>query len=87
MSGYYADGAMRRSILFLLATGVLSLIGAALACAHEGPVFDVILRNGTVFDGTGAPGERMDVGIRDGFIVALGDLGHGSARLDIHRQP
>lgn len=38
-------------------------------------MFDLILSNGTVYDGTGAPGQRVDVGIRDGRIEAVGDLG------------
>ncbi|OAI51950.1 hypothetical protein AYO46_01090 [Betaproteobacteria bacterium SCGC AG-212-J23] len=33
---------------------------------------DIVIRNGTVIDGTGAPGKRMDVGILDGKIVAPG---------------
>jgi N-acyl-D-aspartate/D-glutamate deacylase len=32
--------------------------------------FDVILKNGLCFDGTGAPGEHVNVGIRDGRVVA-----------------
>jgi len=32
--------------------------------------FDVIIKNGLCFDGTGAPGERVHVGIRDGRVVA-----------------
>ncbi|HSQ67079.1 MAG TPA: amidohydrolase family protein, partial [Polyangiaceae bacterium] len=32
--------------------------------------YDVIIKNGLCFDGTGAPGERVDVGIRDGRVVA-----------------
>ena len=32
--------------------------------------FDVIIKNGLCFDGTGAPGERVNVGIRDGRVVA-----------------
>ncbi len=32
--------------------------------------FDVIVKNGLCFDGTGAPGERVNVGIRDGRVAA-----------------
>jgi len=38
----------------------------------------VLLRGGTVIDGTGAPARRADVALRDGRIVAVGD-GAGAA--------
>ena len=33
---------------------------------------DIIIRGGTVFDGSGAPGQVGDVAISDGLIVAVG---------------
>jgi N-acyl-D-aspartate/D-glutamate deacylase len=41
--------------------------------------FDVILRGGTVIDGTGHPRFDADVGIRNGHIVAIGDLQSATA--------
>ncbi len=35
---------------------------------------DLILRGGLVFDGRGNPAQRIDVGVRNGRIEALGDL-------------
>jgi len=36
-------------------------------------VLDLIIRGGTVLDGTGAPGRTADVGIRDGVVVSVED--------------
>jgi N-acyl-D-amino-acid deacylase len=43
------------------------------------PAYDVVIRGGTVYDGTGAAGRRADVGIRGDRIAALGDLSSASA--------
>ena len=37
-------------------------------------MLDVIIRNGEVIDGTGAPRRRADVGISEGRIEVIGDL-------------
>ncbi len=42
-------------------------------------MFDLVIENGTVIDGTGAPRRRCDVGVVDGRITALGALGNQPA--------
>jgi N-acyl-D-aspartate/D-glutamate deacylase len=43
-------------------------------------MLDLIIRNGTVVDGTGAPGRHADVAIKDGRIAAIGDVDDSAAR-------
>jgi N-acyl-D-amino-acid deacylase len=43
---------------------------------------DVVIRGGTVVDGTGAPGRRADVAITNGVISDIGDRLDGARELD-----
>jgi len=46
------------------------------------PIYDVVIRGGTVYDGSGAPGVRADVALRGDRIVALGtNVEHGVREL------
>src|SRR5262249_10478434 len=47
---------------------------------------DVVIRGGTVVDGTGAPGRRADVAITDGRISDIGDGLDGKRVLDASGQ-
>jgi N-acyl-D-amino-acid deacylase len=37
-------------------------------------IYDLLLKNGTVVDGTGAPRFQADIGIREGRIIEIGDI-------------
>jgi N-acyl-D-aspartate/D-glutamate deacylase len=52
------------------------------AMANTG-TFDLIIKNGLVVDGTGLPRRRIDVGIREGKVAALGRLEGSTAKKTI----
>lgn len=60
----------------LLATVLLA------GCAG-GPRYDILIRHGTVYDGSGAAGVQADVGIRGDRIAAVGELGKARAKREI----
>lgn len=68
---------LRQSIRTLAAT-LLVFVAACGDSASDGP-FDMVLRGGQVFDGSNSPAEVADVGIREGRIVAVGDLSGADA--------
>jgi N-acyl-D-amino-acid deacylase len=67
-----------------IALAALCVLAAALCSApsraRQPAPFDVVIRGGTVYDGTGAPGRRADVGIRGDRIAAVADLAGAPSR-------
>ena len=62
------------------ASRTLAVVAALLSSAPlHAQDFDLLVRNGMVLDGTGNPAVRADVGVRQGEIVALGDLDSATA--------
>jgi N-acyl-D-amino-acid deacylase len=45
-------------------------------------LLDTAIRGGDVVDGSGAPRQRADIGIHDGRIVAIGDVGAAAEEID-----
>jgi N-acyl-D-amino-acid deacylase len=46
-------------------------------------MFDVVIKNGLVLDGTGSQGYRADIGVRGDRIVAIGEIdGEGKKIID-----
>ena len=37
-------------------------------------MLDLVVKGGSLIDGTGAPAQRADIGIRAGRVVAIGDV-------------
>jgi N-acyl-D-amino-acid deacylase len=59
---------IRRSIL------LCAFVASLFAGCSRPPKYDVVIRHGTVYDGTGAAGKVGDVAILDDRIAAMGDL-------------
>jgi N-acyl-D-amino-acid deacylase len=66
-------GAAFLTLFFGLATLASCTAGPHVRMRQPLP-FDVVIKGGTVYDGTGGPGRRADVGIRGDRITAVGDL-------------
>jgi N-acyl-D-aspartate/D-glutamate deacylase len=73
-----------RSLVAGVLLSALLLAGAGLAqTGRPAGSFDVVIRHGTVLDGSGRAGFAADVGIRGGYIVAVSDLGGTKAATEI----
>ena len=67
----------------LVALAVSALLCSAAAPAASDESYDIVIRNGTIYDGTGAPGRVGDLAIRDDRIVAVGKVeGRGRSEVD-----
>ena len=56
------------------------------ACRPPATFYDTVIRNGTVYDGSGAGGVVADVAIRSDSIVAIGAHLRGKARKEVDAQ-
>ena len=43
-------------------------------------MYELLLRGGTIIDGTGAVAYKADMGIRNGKIVAIGEISEAATR-------
>jgi N-acyl-D-amino-acid deacylase len=72
------DIAMR----LLWSTIALAVLPGLAACSST-PDYDLVVRHGTLYDGSGAPGQAGDLAIRGDRIVAVGSIGRAHGREEI----
>lgn len=71
------------SLLFSRRTACLAaFILLTIGCSQK-PAYDVVIRHGTVYDGSGGPGVVQDVAIGGDRIAAVGDLTQASGRQEV----
>lgn len=72
---------------FLLASSAIALVGCESLPNGSGSVpIDVLIRNGTVYDGSGEPGRRADVAIVKDRVAVVGDLKMARGRTVVDAQ-
>src|SRR6201981_3641908 len=57
-----------------------ALVSLAILSSALAQDFDVIIRNGDVYDGTGGPAQHVDLAIKGDRIAGLGDFSKASAK-------
>ncbi len=72
----------RSTLLFVLFAASLFGTGCRPGTGSA-ETYDLILRNGTVYDGSGGPPLRADVAVRGDRIAAVGTLNHARARVEL----
>ena len=70
-------------MMTIIRTGLATLLLVSIGHAQAPPAFDLIVRHGTVIDGTGNPRYDADIGIRNGYITAIGDLAAARAAAEL----
>jgi len=71
-----------RLILHVSALSIALGLPFFAGCARP-PAYDVVIRHGTIYDGTGAAGRAADLAILDDRVAAIGDLGAERGRDEI----
>jgi len=66
---------MIKSVLFLLL--IFSIL---IQCKSKDPEFDILISNGTIYDGTGSEPFQGDLGIKADRIISIGDLSNSTAK-------
>jgi N-acyl-D-aspartate/D-glutamate deacylase len=74
---------MRRCFGLLLPILIATLVPSAETAQDKEPLYDLVIRNGKIVDGTGNPWRHGDLAVRGSKIVALGRIPADSAKREI----
>src|SRR5207342_1234922 len=86
------DNTMKRGTLRLTGSVLALAVAGCVPAPHAAqtrPAYDLIIRNGVVYDGSGAAPQRVDVAVRGDRIAALLPAGSdalAAQTLDAHGQ-
>ncbi len=72
--------ANRRTFIGRASLAAAGIVAARTPRVEAAPSFDLVIRGGTVLDGTGAPAARADVGVLGDTVAALGEIAPGQGR-------
>ena len=73
----------RKSLRLFICLLALNLAQAPVAAQQSEPIYDVVIRNGRVLDGSGNPWILADVAIKDGRFARIGKVsGRGRQEID-----
>ena len=74
---------MTRFFVLPLPAVLVGALGIIIPLLPAAEPYDLLIVNGTVIDGSGAPGRTADIGIRGDTLAAIGDLRGAAARRTI----
>ena len=82
VAGALLNEAMFRIFLLPVAL-MISLVTTPTSSSQTAERFDVLIKNGVVYDGSGGEGRQSDVALRGDRVAAVGDLKNATAALTI----
>lgn len=73
---------VRGRVSWAISAVALAMVVLLSSCSTK-PDYDIVIRGGTLYDGSGSPGVQGDLAISGDTIVAMGDLAGGRGREEI----
>jgi len=67
------------ALMLVVTLSLMTTVTGRTRRAPQAQTFDLIIKGGTVYDGTGRAPVKADVGIKGDRIAAIGNLSHATA--------